>query len=384
MNNKNVNANPPLWNYKTEIPKLTNLAFRALDLMYDKKSRLFVFNWDRNKRKLGPISERYSAIAAIGLQSAKLRGIDIPFSVSEILKELLCRINAMEERGPGDLALLLWAFSLLYGEIEEKVMERLIPDKKVNVLIEELRKRPVVEAAWTLSAFSYLYKNGFRNSLISQACESIADIIIDAFNQETHIFSYVSKKQGFKKILGYHREFGNFASQSYSIYGLSTYYQATGDDRALKVALNCSNKICSLQGPHGQFWWIYNVRRGTIADKYPVFSVHQDGMGPMALKKLSIVSKRDYSDFIEKSFDWLYGNNEMGISMILWEEGIILRCVQRKAPLSELSYYLNMVRSRFHLPSVKNDNQLALGGLEILNETRPYHMGWMLVFFYDS
>jgi hypothetical protein len=352
--------------------------------MYDKESRLFVFNWDLKKKKLGPISERYSTIASIGLQSAKLRGIDLPFSVSDILKELLCRVRAMEQRGPGDLSLLLWAFSLLHGEIEKKVMERLIPGKKLHVLIEGLRKRPIVEAAWALSAFSYLYRNGFRNCLIPQACESIANIIIDAFNQETHIFSYMSQKKGFKTIFGYHRGFGNFASQSYSIYGLSSYYQATGDDRALRVALNCSNKICSLQGPYGQFWWIYNAKRGTIADKYPVFSVHQDGMGPMALKKLATVSKRDYSDFIKKSFDWLYGNNEIGISMIQWEEGVILRCIRRRAPLSGLSYHFNMMRSRFHLPSIKNDNRRAIGGLEIRNETRPYHMGWMLLYFYDD
>ena len=384
MNNKKMNSSPPVWNYETEIPKLTDLAFRALDSMYDKKSRLFVFNWDRNKKKLGPISERYSIIATIGLQSAKLRGIDIPFSLSEILKGLLCRINAIEQRGPGDLSLLLWAFSLLYGEIEKKVMERLIPGKRLHILIEGLRKRPIVEAAWALSTFSYIYRIGFRNSLISQACESISNIILDAFNRETHIFSYTAPKQGLRTIFGYHREFGNFASQSYSIYGLSAYYQATGDDRALKAALNCSNRICSLQGPFGQFWWVYNARRGTIADKYPVFSVHQDGMGPMALKKLSIVSKRDYSKPIKKSFGWLYGINELGSSLILWEKGIILRCIQRKTPLSKFFYHLNMLRSRFYLSRIKNDNRMSIGGLEILNETRPYHMGWMLLFFYDS
>jgi len=386
-NRKNIDnqgVSTGIWDQNREMPKLTNLAFQALERMYDTESKLFAFNWDRKLKRLGPISERYSIIAAIGLQSANMRGANIPFSVPDILSSLLNRLPAIEKRGPGDLSLLLWVFSLAHAGIEKRILELLIPDNRFHILLKDLHSRPIVESAWTLTCFSFLYRNGYDKLVTAELCESIADVIMDAFNQETCLFSYCTPKNHFRTFFGYRNEFGNFASQAYSIYALSTYYQASGNEEALSIARRCADKICSFQGPYGQFWWIYNAKRGTIADKYPVFSVHQDGMGPMALKKLATVSKKDYSDSIKKSFDWLYGTNEMGISMILWEEGVILRCIQRRAPLSKLSYHLNMMRSRFHMPCVKNDNRLPIGGLEILNETRPYHMGWMLLFFYDS
>ena len=39
----------------------------------------------------------------------------------------------------------------------------------------------------------------------------------------------------------------------------------------------------SCRVPHGQWWWHYDVRDGSVVERYPVYSVHQHAMAPMAL-----------------------------------------------------------------------------------------------------
>lgn len=374
-----------LWNRDKEQPRLTSLALRALERMFDAEFKLFVFNWNVDTDHLGPLSERYSAMAAIGLASGRRRGVDVSLPISDVLDALLQRLDAMQARGPGDLALLLWGRALANGEISKTVLDRLLPGGKLDLLLNRLRTQQLASVAWTLAAFSHLYRHLDSSAFIQHVCESIADLLRSAFDLRTHLFRYhLERDSSTKSMFGYHRSFGNFAVQSYPIYALSAYYQATKDERALRVARWCAQKICSLQGPRGQWWWIYNVNRGTVADKFPVFSVHQDGMGPMALAKLQRVGGGNYEEPIARSFRWLYGDNELGVPMIHWEKHYILRCIQRKRPFYQPSYHWNLFRSRFSRRGLPNDSRRAFGGMETLHETRPYHMGWMLLYFYDD
>ena len=371
------------WDHRAEMPRLTNLALRALERMYDPQSKLFVFNWKVDTGELGAPSERYSAMATLGLLAAKTSGIDVALPIHEVIESLVARLDAIEKRGPGDLALLLWAYAWAFGKAPETVLQRLLPGGTIEPLLDKLRTQQLGGIAWTLAAFSFVHRKVEQSSLLAQACESIADLLRSGFDLQTHLFRYqIARENKGESMFGYHRSFGNFAVQSYPIYALCAYYQAMGDERALRVAHWCADKICSLQGPQGQWWWIYNVPHGTIADKFPVFSVHQDGMGPMALRKLSRTGGRDYRAPIARSFQWLYGDNELKVPMIDWEKLCVLRAIQRKPLFYQPSYHANLLRSRFC--SRPNDGSLAFGGMQTLNETRPYHMGWMLLYFYDD
>ncbi len=52
--------------------------------------------------------------------------------------------------------------------------------------------------------------------------------------------------------------------------------------------------ICGLQGPEGQWWWHYDTRNGSVVEGYPVYSVHQHAMAPMALLDLREAGGTDH------------------------------------------------------------------------------------------
>ena len=43
--------------------------------------------------------------------------------------------------------------------------------------------------------------------------------------------------------------------------------------------MRCAHGLCQAQGALGQWWWHYDSLRGRVFEGYPVFSVHQHGMG---------------------------------------------------------------------------------------------------------
>jgi hypothetical protein len=169
------------------------------------------------------------------------------------------------------------------------------------------------------------------------------------------------------------RRIGSFADQVYPIYALSRFAQAYGAQEALSTAQNCADAICLEQGSHGQWWWHYDSSRGKVLQRYPVYSVHQDGMGPMALFALSEAAGLDYSDPIYKGLAWIAGHNELTANLCDTSAGLIWRSIYRKGRGMygrEFFRYLGVFN---HSGPVRD--------LGILFECRPYHLGWLLYAF---
>src|SRR5205085_4135860 len=78
-----------------------------------------------------------------------------------------------------------------------------------------------------------------------------------------------------------------FADQVYPIQALARLYHSGNDADALAAAEECAARICELQGDGGQWWWHYDARTGRVIEGYPVYSVHQHAMAPMALLDLA-------------------------------------------------------------------------------------------------
>ena len=127
----------------------------------------------------------------------------------------------------------------------------------------------------------------------------------------------------------------------------------------------------------GQWWWHYDASSGQVADGYPVFSVHQHAMGPMALFKLGEVLHRDFDDWIYKGVRWINSNNELEFDMEDDSRKLIWRCIFRAR--RSLKRYLK-AGFGFQTEATQHENPTDL---KVLYECRPYELGWLLYAFAD-
>ena len=67
----------------------------------------------------------------------------------------------------------------------------------------------------------------------------------------------------------------------------------------------CADRLVARQGAHGQWWWHYDWRYGTVVERYPVYSVHQHAMAPMALMELREAGGPDHRAAVAAGLGWL-------------------------------------------------------------------------------
>jgi hypothetical protein len=181
----------------------------------------------------------------------------------------------------------------------------------------------------------------------------------------------------------FRRQLGFFDNQVYGIQSAVDYHRASGDASARALAERCLDEILHAQGPLGQWAWHYNVRTGAVVDRYPVYSVHQHGMGPMALQAVADVTGRSYDDALETSVAWVFGDNELRRSMIDTDSGVIWRSIRRRTAHGKLIHVFKLL-SLVGLQRVGN----GLGTMvntprrfAVDLECRPYELGWLLFAF---
>lgn len=343
------------------VASYANLAAYAIDSFFEKdgtiqyRSEYSPVNADTQPPPYST-SERYRLICLIGLESyQKFARGDREFgvriqSISQGLKHL----------GLDDQGLLLWWKSLAgTNDIEEA--RRRIAETQLHFGLLDTQ------------TLAFLLLGLSTATPLSANCRPLADLTeaaIRARQERTGLFHTVSRRD----------RVSTFNYQIYASMALATYGEITGRSEAIESARACAQKLCELQGPLGQWWWTYNVRRGTVADRYPVFSVHQLGMAPMALFRIGRVVGDDFSPWIRRGARWVAGANEVGQSLITPDGTKIWRSIRRKAAQSP-------VKARLL-------KRLAWNGLgwaarifptkEINLEHRPYEYGWLLTALAES
>jgi hypothetical protein len=349
------------------VQKLRTLAVCSLARMYIPHEQLFAFRLKRNSRGecMEGVSRRYTAMVLIGLAG------EDRYVVTEVLgnhsREDVCRrllIDCGKSQELGEIALTTWAARMLQHIDADKAVEML------RLLDPTKGIYPTVELSWALTA---LVINGSKATDMALA-ERIADVLIGSFNSESSLFPRGAAGKGLSAL---YTHVCCFADIVYPILALSYYYQASGDPRAAKVACSCAEHMCQLQGPEGQWWWHFDLRTGDVLERFPVYSVHQDAMAPMALFALAEACGRDYSGAIEKGLRWLVNPPEITGVIIDMERNVIWRKVGRREP-GKLIRSLQAVASCLH-PAIKLPYvDIIFPPNSIDYESRPYHMGWIL------
>lgn len=207
---------------------------------------------------------------------------------------------------------------------------------------------------------------------------ALADMLVERlrhhyYNSRTNLF--------YNQPNGFRRNFSSFASQVYAMLALYQYGEAFGADWAIQLANEASRRIISLQGPLGEWAWFYYVPGGRIVDFYEVYSVHQHGMAPAFLHHAVAHGVAGAREALIKGFNWLFGLNQMNVSMLRPVESMFYRSQLRRGELE--TSWPRILRSVLNAALVRSDAVRHHHGLVLREECRSYELGWILWSFGD-
>ncbi len=356
--------------HRVEIQALNRLALRSLTSLFNERERLFSrcirltgdgFHHDASSR-------RSTIIALLGLKRLVETGAAQPFDLVSIRDAVLADTSWI--KSVGDLGLLAWFAA-------EFVPEQL------GGLIEELNFATALERykdgqeACTTGLARYLVGIAQAQMATRGACVDLTDIAVDAYHllednqSECGIFGHARCSGVLTR--AFFNRFGTFADQIYAIHALSVFARAYGIEEPLASALSCGNAIRTLQGERGEWWFLYDKQTCRVANRYPVYSQHQDGTAPVGLLALEESTGQSFTEPVYRGIAWVSGANELGIDLRNFEYGLIWDSVSstKRGPS-----YWETARSVLHISGMPDRQKLS-----IFPVAQADHFGWLLYAF---
>jgi hypothetical protein len=309
-------------------------------------------------------SLRYAANVASGLafvDEAVQRHILEGATAADLA--LNCARRAEKSKDPGAVALCAWAAA----EVADVYATPLL--KRLTALLESEETIATVDCSWTLIAALAARHLGDTEHLTTLAANRLM-----GGQGATGLFPHMLPAVSNGRLRAH---IGCFADQVYSTQGLARLSVAKNDPTALAAAEASGGRIAHLQGPAGQWWWHYDTRDGSVVEGYPVYSVHQHAMGPMALLDLREAGGTDHMKSVAKGLRWLDEHPEVDVPMVSEEDGVIWRKVARREPkkaVRAISALTTGLKRGFHLPGL----DIMFPPSRVDYECRPYELGWML------
>jgi len=309
---------------------------------------------------------RYTLISIIGLHKAESHNKTIGINLFKILANQISKVD--KYNGIGDLGLLLWASALVSpGEID-KILTKINFNNILN-LYKNQQNKLTMELSWFLTGvlMASTFNETFKNT-IGDLPEKVFKLIRDNYGA-----SGIFKHQVSTGFSGKFRSnIGSFADQVYPIYAFSLYAQIKKNYEALLIAKECAFKICEHQSTIGEWLWHYDSRNGKTISKYPIYSVHQDAMAPIALFAIQRATNINFDSYIYKGLDWLVENNSLNENMIDIKNNLIWSGIGPRDTERKIKSTLKHIGFR---------TKEEYSSLEIVKECWSYHLGWVLYAF---
>jgi hypothetical protein len=312
----------------------------------------------------------YSAAALVGILSQRRRQPDSVVRVSPAM-DALHRTATPRSSSPALTGTVLWASCLA----EDSRGERLATDLADG---PEPRTQTSMELGLALTGLVAAFR-AYRavRDLARKRAEACARELLARFCPRADLFGGNPATRSPGSVA--HSRLTSFASQVYPLHGLAAYVRQI-EGRCPDALPRVARKLVAEQGPLGQWWWFYSLRSGDVIEGYPVYSVHQDAMAFMALAPLRALGLDGYDAALERGIEWMFGANELETSLVRSHPPFICRCVQRTGSDPDaLGGISRANRARMILRSLGLGAQWsAQGRLEVLEECRSYHLGWLL------
>lgn len=275
---------------------------------------------------------------------------------------------AARHRYEGALGLLVWANAVTGGGgLDSLIAATGLPLGDGGAYVTCLTS---METAWLLSGLLHEQVRNPR-SRTRQLAEMVMRELEDRYSQSGGLMPHVTEKAALKHRVRHH--IANFADQIYSVQAMAFASLVLGASPALDMARKLATRLVALQGPLGQWWWHYDARTGRVVEPFPVYSVHQHAMAPMALMALEAAGGGRFSEAIAASHSWLT-RNELGINLIDTAADAIWRDLERRD--GPVMRKLRQLRTLLGFPSSADREQRP--ELRLNRETRPYEWAWCL------
>lgn len=307
-----------------------------------------------------------TAICLIGLHRAEVAprviGLDVRRTLSALVEVTRRR------RYQGGLGLVLWANAVWDGlpldELLRKTGMALAPGRELTASLTTM------ETAWLVSGLVHEHRRS-RSPRAEAALEVATRALLERYQPDTRLFRHAGDEASVAHRL--RKWVSNFADQIYSVQATAFVAITRGRREALAASEACAARLVELQGELGQWWWHYDPRDGRVAQGFPVYSVHQHAMAPMALMTLAAAGGADHRAAVELSHAWL-GRNELGAQLLDREAGTLWRDIE----LVE-SRLARTARHAIRVVGWKPpDVGLHETNLKVNFETRPYEWAWCL------
>jgi hypothetical protein len=357
------------------VDRLCALALDGLPAMYRADSDEFVFT----RAAAGPTAEpqqrgtstRYAAIVALGahwLTAPQQRQVLGGHTVAEYLGLLIGRLPGV--RNLGDAALVAWAAAQAGHDDLPRALAAL------KALDSDARKpQHVVEAAWVVAALAAARPLADVEAHLAAA----RDRLLGSRHSGKALFPHATRAG---LLPWYRSHVACYADQVYPIQALARLHRSGDDPAALRAATACADRICELQGTGGQWWWHYDARTDGVVEGYPVYTVHQHAMGPMALLDLTDAGGPSYREPIERGLRWITDPAELGgvegaEAIIRPEHAVTWRKVYRGDPRKVVRAANGLTAKVLpgrQLPGLDR----VYKPLAVDRECRPYEFGWLL------
>ena len=237
-------------------------------------------------------SLRYAAIAALGLarlpESEQRRVLH-----GRTAHDLARRVadSAEHDPDPGAAALGAWASVEVNDDLPSALLRR------CRDLVDADTALPTVALAWLLTAAVAANPMADTDAMVLAASQRLRRC-----QGHEGCFPHVTPPVD---EAWWRRHVGSFADNIYPVQALARAAEVTASADLLTAANRTAHRLCALQGPAGQWWWHYDARNGSVVERYPVYSVHQHAMAPMALLDLQHAGGDDHRDSIVAGLGWL-------------------------------------------------------------------------------
>ena len=348
------------------VAQLEKLAIRGLQAMYDEEQSLFCHRLKQTSSgniKEG-ISQRYTVMTLLGLLRAESAGYCSPVDIYATIDALYRNTKWVDNMG--DLGLLLWLSAVSSRKLDSFYATFDLENALRNY--SDARKRLTMELAWFLTGLTCASRAEQKQPSYLEPLARQTYTLLQCNQGRDGLFGHMAKWKSLAGALRGH--VGSFADQVYPILAMAHFGQTFAMKEALQNSHRCANAICRLQGPLGQWWWHYDSMTGSVVERYPVYSVHQHAMAPMALFAAQDACNTDFREPIYKGLEWIGGANELQQNLEDQSASLVWRCIRPAKSTSTLGRLSALV------------GQERTGEtLRILHECRPYELGWMLYAF---